>query len=143
MSKDKGQSGQESLGQSVASGAAWLTSGNIFSRLLGFICIIVLALFLVPENFGLIAMAVSIYALLDALSGLGFQGYLIQHKEADGRQYDTVWTLTILRGFLIAGVLVLLARPAASFWVDARIEGLVYLYALSAVVFWFHQCRGR
>lgn len=80
MSKDKDQSGQESLGQSVASGAAWLTSGNIFSRLLGFISIIVLARFLVPEDFGLIAMAVSISALLDALSGLGFQGYLIQHK---------------------------------------------------------------
>lgn len=40
-------------------------------------------------------------------------------------------------GFLIAGVLVLLAKPAASFWGDARIEGLVYLYALSAVVFGF------
>lgn len=137
MSNDKEQSGGESLGQSVASGAAWLTSGNIFSRLLGFISIIVLARFLVPEDFGLIAMAVSIYALLDALSGLGFQGYLIQHKEAGREHYDTVWTLTILRGFLIAGVLVLLAGPAASFWGDGRIEGLVYLYALSSIIFGF------
>jgi lipopolysaccharide exporter len=123
----------ETVGSQMVSGAAWLISGNLVSRVLGFISIIVLTRYLAPNDFGLIAMAVSVLSLLEALSGFGFQSYLIQNQDADDAHYNTVWTLTVIRAIAIAALLAIVAIPAAVFWRDPRIEGLMYFYAVAAL----------
>jgi len=133
MTQTSDSNSEKTVGSQMVSGAAWLISGNLVSRVLGFVSIIVLTRYLAPNDFGLIAMAVSVVALLDALSGFGFQSYLIQNQDADETHYNTVWTLTVIRAIAIACLLAVMAMPAAAFWRDRRIEGLMYFYAMTAL----------
>jgi O-antigen/teichoic acid export membrane protein len=98
-------------------------------RGLGFISTIVLARLLVPEDFGLVAMATSVLALLEMLSAFGFDVALIRQTSSDRTDYDTAWTFNVLVGLTVALVLVLLAYPAARFYGEPRLVRVMFVLA--------------
>ncbi len=114
----------------MARGAAWMVALRSADRVLGFVSMLVLARLLVPEDFGLVALGVAVVGSLAAFSEFGFDLALIQNQTAERRHYDTAWTLGLIRGFLLAGLLLLLAQPAATLFGDERLAGLVSALAL-------------
>ncbi len=99
-------------------------------RVLGFASMLVLARLLVPEDFGLVALGMAIVGSLAAFSEFGFDLALIQNQSAGRKHYDTAWTLSLLRGFLLAVLLLLLSGPNAALMGDDRLVELVYVLAL-------------
>jgi len=120
---------QIGLKSQVAKGAAWTITVRLTLSMLAVLSQLVLARLLVPEDFGLVALAGSVSAFLEVMSRLGFSTVLIQKQTTDRAYYDTAWTLTLLTAVLIAIVLCLLARPAAIFFADQRIEDIVFVLA--------------
>lgn len=114
----------------MARGAAWMVALQSADRALGFISIIVLARLLVPADFGLVALGMAVVGGLAAFSEFGFDLALIQNQNAERRHYDTAWTLTLLRGFLLAGILIAIAEPNAALMGDDRLVELGYVLAL-------------
>ncbi len=94
---------------------------RLADRAIGLISTLVLARLLVPEDFGLVAMAMSVFALLEVLGSFSFDMALIQHQQADRSYYDTAWALTIIYGAVSAVILVALAVPAARFFSETRL----------------------
>jgi len=117
----------------MARGAAWMVAWRVAERTLGLLSTLVLARLLVPGDFGLVSMATSIITMLALLSAFSFDTALIQNPNSERRHYDTAWTLGVLFGLFNGLVLLGLAAPAARFYSEPRLEGV--LYCLSATAF--------
>lgn len=107
---------------------------NWTDRLIGLISMIVLARLLVPDDFGIIAMAALVMAFADLILNLGVHVPLIQNQEATQDHYDTAWTIRLLQTTLSTVALVLLAPVAANFFGDSRVEAVLQVLALSLVI---------
>lgn len=123
-----------SIAQKVASGAAWMVGGRFIYRGIGVISTLILARLLVPEDFGLVAMAMVIFALVDLTSAMGFDSALIKDQKAERRHYDTAWTFRVLQGSFKAVAMVLLAPLAADLFGDERLVHILYALAFVAFV---------
>lgn len=122
------------LNRKVAFGIAWMAGARAAVRGLGLISTLVLARLLVPEDFGIIAMATSIAAGLELLTLFGFDMALIQRKSLTRDDYDSAWTLNTMFGLGIALLLVLGAGPAAAFYREPRLEAVIMLLAIQYTV---------
>ena len=106
---------------------------KLFERGLGLVTTLVLARLLAPADFGIVAMATSVIALLEILAGFSFDIALIQKQDAEERHYHAAWTLNFLTYAAMALLMVLVAAPVATFYRELRVEQV--LYALSFGVF--------
>ncbi len=109
------------------------------NRILGVISFGILARILVPEDFGLVALAGSLGALLEILSEFSVELALIRDSQSDRRLYDTAWTVKIARGTAVSVVLVLVAPAVAHFFAEERIEGVMYFLALASFILSFEN----
>ena len=119
-----------SLGKKMAKGAAWMVLFKLVERSLGLISTLVLARLLVPADFGIVAMATSVIAVLELLSGFSFDIALIQKQDAERRHYDTAWTLNILTWGAMAVLMIAAAAPMAAFYREPRVEHVLYALAI-------------
>ncbi|MCZ7566047.1 MAG: oligosaccharide flippase family protein [Burkholderiales bacterium] len=108
-------------------------------RGLGFLSTLILARLLLPEDFGLVAMAISISALLDVFADFSFDLALIRDQRATREHYDTAWTLELLILMLYGLCLLLIAFPAAWFFNEPRLVPLMAMLALVAVIGGFNN----
>ena len=114
----------------MARGIAWMTAARLGVRSLGLVSTMILARLLLPEDFGLVALAMSVVALLDTINQFGFETPLIQRRDATRDDFDSAWTLNILlAGVVVAGI-VLLAPLAAGFFKEPRVEAILYWIAV-------------
>jgi O-antigen/teichoic acid export membrane protein len=118
----------------MGKGAAWMVAARILDRGIGLASIVVLARLLVPADFGLVAMATVVVALLELFVSFGFDTALIQHKSAERRHYDTAWTFNVIFGALMAAALLAAAAPTASFYGEPRLEPVVMCLAAAALI---------
>jgi len=122
------------LSERVAHGAFWMVLMQVIDRLLGVASMIVLARLLVPGDFGLVAMAMSIVALAELLGAFGFDMALIQNRNAQREDFDSAWTLNILLGLACGGILTTLAFPASRFYEEPRLVSMIVVLALAPVL---------
>jgi O-antigen/teichoic acid export membrane protein len=124
----------ENVGKKMVHGAAWMMLFKLVDRSLGLISTIILARLLVPADFGLVAMAMSLVAMLELFGAFGFDVTLIARESNERRHYDTAWTFNVLFGVFIAVALLLAARPAASFFSDPRLVPVMAVLAAASFV---------
>jgi PST family polysaccharide transporter len=104
----------------AARAAIWIVAARLVMRLMGFVNTIVLARLLAPEDFGLVAVAVTAMQLLQGFSDIGVSQAVVKFRDADRADLDTLFTLAALRGAAIAVLLFGAAPLAASFYGDPR-----------------------
>ncbi len=124
----------ESLAGPMATGATWMIAMRMADRVIGFVSMLILARVLFPEDFGLVATATAIVACLEVLSNFSFDLALIQNQETDRNDYDTAWTLGLIRGLAIAACLFFGAGPIAAGFGDSRLETILMILAILTVV---------
>lgn len=111
--------------QSLASGAAWMLLLRLADRSVGLISTLILARILVPADFGLVAMAMSIVGALEVMTAFNFDLALVQRRNAERRHYDSAWTLNVLFAIGSAALLALMAGSIAEFYRERRVEAVV------------------
>lgn len=97
---------------------------------LGLVSTVVIARLLTPDDFGIVALAGSAYAFLALLGQFGFDSALIHKRSPDRSHYDTAWTANILVGVAVGMLTFAIAKPAALFFEDPRIEYVVYAFSV-------------
>jgi lipopolysaccharide exporter len=106
---------------SIYHGALLAVAMRWSDRLLGFISTIVLARLLVPEDFGIVAMASLAIGLVEVSTSLGVNVALIQNENATRRHWNTAWTLRLIQTS-VAGIAVALSAPlAAAYFSEPRV----------------------
>ncbi len=119
---------------SLAKGAAIAIAMRWTDRLIGLASTLILARLLVPEDFGIVAMASLLVALVDVLLDLGVHVALIQNQAADRDDYNTAWTIRIAQATVVAALVVIAAPYAADYFGDARVEPVAYVMALGLAI---------
>ena len=107
---------------------------RITIRSIGLFSTLILVRLLAPDDFGIVAMAGASAGLLDMLSGFSFDLALVQAKTPDRSQFDTVWTLNVLRGVGIATITIASAPLMAAIMHEPRIEPVMYVLALAPML---------
>ncbi len=107
---------------------------KLVDRGLALVSTLVLARILVPSDFGMIAMAASLIAILDLFGAFGLDVALIQRQGATEAHFNTAWTLNIATSTLIATMMLLLAWPMSLFYSEPRLTAVVCCLALSSFV---------
>lgn len=121
--------GEKSINQQIATGAIWMVGARFAVKGISLVSIMILARLLMPEDFGIIALASSIYAMIELMRAMGFDTVLIQKKNAGREYYDTAWTLQIIFSTFAALIMVLLSEPVASYYGDLRLTPVLWLMA--------------
>ena len=104
------------LTQRVVHAGSWVFISRASVRSLSLSRTVILARLLTPEDFGVMAIALVVRFFLEVATSAGFGAALVQ-RQGDIRDYlDTAWSLNILRGVLLATVLLLGAPYFASFF---------------------------
>lgn len=118
----------------VARGSAWLATSRLTVNSLGFISTIVMARLLAPEDFGLVALATSMMAMVSAVTDMQFSQALIHHQAPTKEHLDTAWTLGILRGMLIGAGFCAVGPLVAAFYEDSRLANIMYAFGFSLLL---------
>lgn len=124
----------QATGKQIAKGAAWLVGFKLLDKSIGLISTLILARLLTPSDFGLVAMAMAVVALLELMGAFGFDSALIQRQDTERKHYDTAWTFNVIFGLSIATLLVVVAEPAAAFYKEPRLEMMLPALAIGALV---------
>ncbi len=118
----------------MASGAIWMVFGRLLERSIGLISTIIVARILSPDDFGLVAMATSLMAVLEVIGAFSLDSAIIQNSKSNRSHYDTAWTINLIYAFGTALVLSLLAYPAATFYSEPRLIGVMFALAIAALI---------
>lgn len=121
------------IGRKMATGAAWMVAFKLIERSIGLISTLILARLLLPEDFGLIAMATSVIAVVELLQAFNFDMALIQNQNATNADYDSAWTLNVLLAGACGLLLVAAAFPMSAFYGDPRVEVVLYCLAFGVL----------
>ena len=109
----------------MARGAAWMVLFRLFDRSIGIVSTTLLARLLLPADFGLVAMAMSVIAVIELATAFSFEVALIQKADPRREDFDTAWTLNVLISIGGALLTVALAQPAATFYGDPRLTAVM------------------
>ncbi len=95
--------------QRVLSSSIWTFGGSTLTQLIRFFSNLVMTRLLAPEMFGLMAVA-SVFILgLHLLSDIGLRQIIIQNKRSDDIFINTIWTMQVIRGWIIWALSILVA----------------------------------
>lgn len=125
-------------------GAAWTVGTRTAVKLLGFVNTIVMARILMPEDYGLVAMAMLVVGLVQTMLEFGAVTALMRKEQLTTDDIDSAWTLKVMQS-AATGVLIalspivaapLLEEPRVTYilWVLAGCTVLTGMSSLSTVV---------
>jgi len=115
-------------------GAVWMVSMRWAMRFVGLFSTIILARLLTPQDFGLVAMAMIVVALLDTLSSTGVDLALIRERDSSSKLYNAAWTIQILQNALVAALMVAAVPMAIDYFDEPRLQHILYWLALSQLI---------
>ena len=104
---------------------------RIVNKLFSLARLIILARILAPDDFGLMGIAFLAMSTLETFSQTGFQAALIQKKKNIESYLDTAWTVLILRGLLLFGILYFAAPFVASFFDTPEAKQIIQVIGFS------------
>lgn len=89
----------------------WTIIGFGFSNVFRLLSSLILTRIFLPEQFGLMAILISLYVGAELLSDVGIQISIIRHNGDNNRDFlKSAWTLCVIRGFVLCAI----------FWLSAN-----------------------
>lgn len=137
----------------VINSSIWVFGGQMGGQILRLVSNLIMTRLLVPEMFGVMAMANTIIVGLQLCSYFGIQHNIIQSSRGDERIFlDTAWVLQILRGILIwlaalcLGFVLYLANkydvlPAGSAYADNSLPLIIATLAFQPLISGFESTK--
>lgn len=118
----------------LAKGVFWIAITRAIGNLVTFLSMLFLARFLAPADFGLVAIASTISVIVLAVTELSLASALVYQKNASDEHFHTAFSLNLLRGLVLAVIILALAWPIAIFYGDERLANLMAALSLSALI---------
>ena len=122
------------LKQKVISGVIWRSVEQFGIQIVNFIVAIVLARLLGPDAFGTIALLTIFIALSEVIANAGFGQALIQKKNADDLDFNSVFYFSCVIGICLYFVLFFIAPHVAVFYNLPILKILLRVLALRVIV---------
>lgn len=120
--------------KSAFRGVTWISAFRIFSRLISFFKIAVIARILNPSQFGVFGIATILLSLLEILTETGINVILIQKKGEIKNYVNSAWMVSILRGILLSILILILSPFVADFFKSPDSLKIIWLIALVPLI---------
>lgn len=127
-------SSTNTLRQKTITGVIWTFFEQLFRVGIQTITTLILAWFLLPEDFGLMAMISIFFAIAQSLVDSGFSQALIRKKEVSQTDYSTAFYTNLALGFLTYILLLVSAPFISSFYNEPRLMVLVRVVGLVVII---------
>lgn len=118
-------------GAKIARSSAWSVGGKLGARVIDFVILLVLARILSPDDFGLVAKAMTVILLVESLTETPIIQPILRAAAPDDGFYDTSFTLGLLRSLVLFVVVLAASLPAAAFFDEPRLPLLLGVLALA------------
>jgi lipopolysaccharide exporter len=129
----------QNFSKKISSGVFWITISSFSARILNTISAIILARVLLPEDFGLMAISLSIISFSLGTTQTGFDSALIQKKHSAVELLNTAWTIELLRNIIVFLIIFILAPYLASFFNEPRAVLVLRVLSLSIIFYGFRN----
>ncbi|MFB9378516.1 lipopolysaccharide biosynthesis protein [Kineococcus gynurae] len=133
MSDDVTPAGASLRGR-AATGVLWTALQTWSVRATTALAFIVISRQLQPAEFGLVALAMAVIAVLTLLSDTGMATYLIRTREIDERVRSTAFFTSMLFAFVLAGLLLLLAHPVSGLFGEDDLAPVLQVLSITLVI---------
>ncbi len=119
-----------SIKKELAKGVAWTSLSAYTGQILGIIITMILARLLSPTEFGLIALATVVSSFLGMLSTMGIAPAIIQRKDLTQDNLNSIFTFTLIVGFVLGLILFCSSWPIAAFYEDEQLIPITQIMAI-------------
>lgn len=118
--------------RTLIKGALWSVGTRWAIKGIGFLNTVVMARLLMPADYGVVAMAMLVVGLIQALMDFGAPTALLRKDAVSTDEIDSAWTLRLLQSLAVGALLLALSPLAASYFTEPRV--LPVLWVLAACV---------
>jgi lipopolysaccharide exporter len=112
-------------------GSMWLSLARAIVNVLATLSTFVLAWYLAPSDFGLVALATTMLLIIDTVTQLSLSEALIRHRAPDESHFNAAWTLNAARGLFLCALFMVCAYPASVLFEEPRLYGVMLALGLS------------
>ena len=134
QSPDKGCPSSENVAQAARVGAGWGAAGRLISQVVQLATSVALARLLVPDDFGLIGMAVAVGGLARAVGDFGISTLVVQRRSLGLDFLRAAYTVNLVVFLGLALLQALLAPLGGVVLDDKRVVGVIAALALALPV---------
>jgi O-antigen/teichoic acid export membrane protein len=121
------------IGTQGVSGVLWSTAQKWAIRASGFVTLIVLTRRISPQDFGVMAAAMTLIPMIYLLADLGFSTYLLQTEDIDQTSLSTAFWTSVAAGGVLSIALLAVARPLAAAFRTPQLAEVLAVTVLAVV----------
>ena len=118
----------------LAKGAGWLTVTRVLVNLAALANMLLLARLLIPDDFGVVAIAMVVSSIANSLTDLSLTPALVRHHDLRDEHFHGVLTLNLARGAIFALLIGVLAVPIAQLYGDPRLVSILIVLGLTTLI---------
>ena len=150
---DSGMGGEEdrpmpgpvqSFKQRAVESVLTVAGGQVISQGIRFGANLLLTRMFLPEVFGIMALIQTLVVGVNLFSDMGIGANIINHKRGGEQRFvNTVWTVSIIRGFFLWGLIAIFAYPVAWLWGEPQIAPMMIVVGGSYAIMPFESMGMR
>lgn len=123
-----------SLRKSAIGGVKWTTASTVIVTILQLAQMSILARFLEPGDFGLMAIMMVVIGFSQAFQDMGVSNAIIQRPEISHTQLSSLYWLNIVAGAVLTLIVIAIAPLVAMFYEEPRITSLMILLSSTFIL---------
>lgn len=120
-----------SIAGRLIKGSIWLSLARAIVNALATLSTFVLAWYLTPSDFGLVALGMTMLLIVDTVTQLSLAEALIRHEAPGESHFSAAWTLNTTRGLILGLLFAAVAYPAAVLFAEPRLTGVMLALGFS------------
>ena len=124
----------EGLKDKTINGVAWETTSTIIKFAVNFVVSIILARLLTPDDYGLIGIVMIFVTIADCVTISGFFTSLIQKKDANAADYNTMFISNMVSSVSLYVILFFGAPFIADFFHRSELVGILRVQSLTLII---------
>lgn len=126
-----------SLTKQVFAGVKWVTITRLSTQLLNWAITLIVVRLLAPEDYGLLAIASGILAVLSIVNEMGLEAALVQKKQLEARLPERVFGFVLVANLLIFALVFSVAPYVASLYGEPMLALVIRVLAVNHLIFPF------
>jgi O-antigen/teichoic acid export membrane protein len=120
--------------QALIRGAMWTVATRWAIKGVGFLNTVVMARLLVPADYGVVAMATLMVALIRAFMDMGAVTALLRKHEVTIDEANAAWTLRLMQSLLGAALLAVTSSWASRYFGEPRVEVILWFLCVALIL---------
>lgn len=120
--------------QKVVSGVVWSFLETLTAKFGAFIVTLVLSRILTPDDYGVVALIVLIVNMTSVILDSGFGQALVQKKDANDQDYNSVYYFGLVLSFVLYLVLFFVAPLVADFYKKPELKAMLRVLSLTLLI---------